>query len=60
MKPMYFKNRLTGEEFICDDIKKDKQFIEGIEFLIVRRSLSPRPFLMRKDALLKIDKSKNG
>jgi hypothetical protein len=59
MKPMYFKNRVTGEEFVCDDIKKDKQFIEGVEFLIVRRSPNSRPFLMRKDALLKVDKLKN-
>jgi hypothetical protein len=58
MKPMYFKNRVTGEQVICHDVKKDKHFIDGVEFLLVRRSLSTRPFLMRKDALLKIDNSK--
>ena len=58
MKPVYFKNRLTGEQFLCFNIKNDKQFIDGVEFLVVRKDEKSRPFLMRKDALQKIVKSK--
>ena len=56
MKPIEFKNRMTGEQVICLNPKQDKQYIDGIEFLIVRRDKQSRPFLMRKDALEKVQK----
>ena len=55
MKPIYFKNRVTGEQVICNNIKNDKRFIDGVEFLVVSKKDNPRSFLMRKDALQKID-----
>jgi hypothetical protein len=58
MKPIYFKNRLTGEQFICYNTKNDKQIIDGVEFLIVRKNEASRPFLMRKDALQKVEQTK--
>lgn len=57
MKPVFLKNRMTGEQFVCNNLKTDKQIIDGVEFLLVRKNESPRTFLMRKDALQKIDRS---
>ena len=55
MKPVRFKNRVTGEQVICENIREHRQTIDGVEFLIVRRDLNSRPFLMRKDALQKVE-----
>jgi hypothetical protein len=57
MKPIKFKNIMTGEQVICFNPKHDKQYIDGIEFLIVRRNTESRPFLMRRDALEKVQKT---
>ncbi len=51
MKTVKFKNKLNGEQFICNDVRRDKQVIDGIEYLVVHRQNNARPFLMRKDAL---------
>lgn len=51
MKTVKFKNKMNGDQFVCDDIVRNKQLIDGIEFLIVRRIDSERKFLIRKDAL---------
>jgi hypothetical protein len=45
---------MTGEQVICLNPKQDKQYIDGVEFLIVRRNTESRPFLMRRDALEKL------
>lgn len=55
MKPVRFKNCVTGEQVICENIREHRQTIDGVEFLIVRRDLNSRPFLMRKDALQKVE-----
>lgn len=55
MKPVRFKNRMTGEQVICENIREHRQTIDGVEFLIVKRDNSSRSFLMRKDALQKAD-----
>jgi hypothetical protein len=58
MKPVTFKNIMNGEEFVCDDVKA-VQFIDGVEYLIVHRAENNRSFLIKKDALKKVDKAKD-
>ena len=53
MKVLTFKNRFNGEKVVCKDIK-DIQVIDGVEYLLVSKSVQDRKFLMRKDALEKI------
>lgn len=55
MKPVRFKNRMTGELVICDNLREHRQIIDGVEFLLVKREHNSRPFLMRKDALQKAE-----
>jgi len=55
MKPVRFKNRVTGEQVICENIREHRKTIDGVEFLIVRKDLNSRPFLMRKDALQRVE-----
>lgn len=55
MKPIVLKNIVNGELFICQNIKKDKKIIDGIEYLLVRKYNTSRAFFMRKDALHKVD-----
>jgi hypothetical protein len=50
MKSMFFKNKITGEQFICDN-PNDIQTIDEIEYLLVRRIGTDRVLLMRKDIL---------
>lgn len=57
MKPVRFKNRMTGEQVICSNIREHRQIIDGVEFLIVKREQNSRPFLMRRDALQKLESS---
>ena len=59
MKPIYFKNIVTGEHLICNNVKQDKQFIDGVEFLLVQKKDQPRKFLMRRDALQKLENIKH-
>lgn len=49
-----FQNRFNGDRVICEDIKRDKKFIDGIEYYLVHEPNSPRRFLMRKEALEKV------
>ena len=53
MKAITFKNRFNGEKVVCKDIKA-VQVIDGIEYLLVSKTIQDRKFLMRKDALEKI------
>lgn len=48
MKSVYLKNKITSEQFICDNIK-DVQHIDGVEYLLVRRVGTDRLLKMRKD-----------
>lgn len=48
MKSVYLKNKITSEQFICDNIK-DVQHIDGVEYLLVRRIGTDRLLKMRKD-----------
>lgn len=59
MKPVRFKNRMTGEQVICENIREHRETIDGVEFLIVRKDSTSRPFLMRKDALQKVEFQKH-
>ncbi len=54
MKPVFFKNRLNGERFVCENIRAVEQ-IDGVEYLVVHRPDEQRVFKMRKDALEKIN-----
>jgi hypothetical protein len=52
LKPILFENRVNGEKVLCQN-PRDKQWIDGVEYLKVQRQNSSREFLMRKDALTK-------
>ena len=54
MKTITFKNRFNGEQVVCNDTKA-VQVIDGIEYLLVSKTIQDRKFLMRKDALEKIN-----
>ena len=54
MKAITFKNRFNGERVVCKDVK-DIQVIDGIEYLLVSKTIQDRKFLMRKDALEKVN-----
>lgn len=53
MKSIVFKNKLNGEQVVCDNTKL-VETIDGVEYLLVRRYASDRQFLMRKDVLEKV------
>jgi hypothetical protein len=53
MKTVTFKNKFNGERVVCKDTK-EVQVIEGIEYLLVSKTIQDRKFLMRKDALEKV------
>jgi len=50
MKPQFFRNRLNGERFVCEDTRA-VETIEGVEYLVVHRPNEQRLFKMRRDAL---------
>ena len=50
MKTITFKNRFNGEQVVCNDTKA-VQLIDGIEYLMVSRTIQDRKFLMRKESL---------
>jgi len=52
MKSMTLKNKLNGEQFVCENIK-EVQLIDGVEYIVVHRLNNDRNFLMRKDILEK-------
>jgi hypothetical protein len=55
MKTTTFKNKLNSDQVVADyPYKVDT--IDGVEYLIVRRPGTDRKFLMRKDALERVDK----
>ena len=56
MKAITFKNRFNGERVVCKDVK-DVHVIDGIEYLLVSKTIQDRKFLMRKDALEKVNAS---
>jgi hypothetical protein len=53
-KPVVFENKITRERLICDNIQLVRVF-DGAEFLSVHRPNESRNFLIRKDALEKVD-----
>jgi hypothetical protein len=53
-KPVVFENKITRERLICDNIQLVRVF-DGEEFISVHRVNESRNFLMRRDALEKID-----
>jgi hypothetical protein len=54
LNPTKFRNRFTGDQVVCDDVKKDTKYIDGVEYYFVHELDSPRRFLMRKEALEKV------
>ena len=57
MKPVKFKIIRTGETVLCPDLRA-VQVIEDIEYLTVRKLNSEREFLMRREALVRVEKEK--
>ena len=57
MKPVMFKNRMNSDEVVCEDTRK-VEVIDGVEYLVVHKVNNQRSFLMRKDALEKIQDKK--
>lgn len=55
MKPVTFENKLNRERVVCENTKLS-QWVDGVEYLAVRRENSPRVFLMRRDALKPVTK----
>ena len=54
MKATTFKNRFNNEQVVCKD-PRDIRLIDGIEYLTVSKTIQDRKFLMRKDALEKVN-----
>ena len=54
MKPVFFRNRLNGERFVCEDTRI-VETIDGVEYLVVHRPNEQRVFKMRRDALEKVN-----
>jgi hypothetical protein len=53
MKTITLKNKFNGERVVCNDVKA-VQVIDGVEYLLVSRTIQDRKFLMRKEALEKV------
>ena len=54
MKAMTFVNERNGEQVVCNDTRMIET-IDGVEYLVVHRPGTDRQFLMRKDALKKVN-----
>ena len=54
MKAMTFINERNGEQVVCDDVRA-VQVIDGVDYLVVHKKDNPRAFMMRKDALKKVN-----
>jgi hypothetical protein len=54
MKPVFFKNRMNNERFVCEDVRA-VDVIDGVEYLVVHRPNEQRMFKMRRDALEKVN-----
>jgi hypothetical protein len=54
MKSVTFKNKMNGEQFICENFKA-VEVIDSIEYVVVHRAGSDRHFLIKKDVLEKVD-----
>ena len=54
MKPVYFRNRVNGDRFVCDDVRA-VVYIDGVEYLTVHRPNESRSYKMRRDALEKVN-----
>ena len=54
MKSMTFVNERNGEQVVCDDVRA-VQVIDGVDYLVVHKQDNPRTFMMRKDALKKVN-----
>ena len=50
--PVTLVNPVNYEEWICEDFN-DIRFIDGVQYLKVRKPIMQRTVLMRKDALRK-------
>ena len=54
MKAMTFINERNGEQVVCNNTRM-VETIDGVEYLVVHRPGTDRQFLMRKDALKKVN-----
>jgi hypothetical protein len=51
-RPVTLVNPLNSEEWICEDYN-DTRFVDGVEYVKVRKPIMQRTVLMRKEALRK-------
>ena len=51
-RPVTLVNPLNSEEWLCEDYN-DVRFIDGVEYVKVRKPIMQRIVLMRKEALRK-------
>jgi len=54
MKPIVYENPRNHERVICDNVR-DVRIIDGIEYLSVHRINENRQFLVRRDAIRRVD-----
>jgi|TARA_B110000503_G_C7108839_1_gene397177 hypothetical protein len=54
MKTVTFENERNGERVVCDDVR-DVRVIDGVDYLVVHKQDNPRAFMMRKEALKKVN-----
>ena len=57
MKQTKFRVVRTGDTVICENVK-DVQTNEGVQYITVRRPNNPRTFLMRLEALVRVEREK--
>ena len=54
MKPTVYENPRNHERVICPDAR-DVRVIDGVEYLSVHRTGEMRTFLIRRDAVRRVD-----
>lgn len=52
--PAMFENKITRERLVCDNINLVRWF-DGVAYLSVRKPSEERRFLIRRDALQRIE-----
>ena len=55
MKQIMFKNKITHELVVCEDVR-NVYVIDHVEYLPVHRVNHAKVFLLRKDALVIVNK----
>jgi hypothetical protein len=54
MRPTVYENPRNHERVVCPDVR-DVRVIDGVEYLSVHRQGEMRTFLIRRDAVRRVD-----